>query len=82
MVRLKLFQADQFYKKVLQVEAYEIMVTFNEDEFDDNGQIKADRLFYYFQEASSGDVNKRGVGPDDLCRNNQPCIDVSVVFIS
>lgn len=53
------------------MERFEIKVKFDPDEFDGNGRLKADRIFYYFQEASEGDVNARGLGPADLIKNDQ-----------
>ncbi|MDO4869370.1 MAG: thioesterase [Bacillota bacterium] len=53
------------------MERFEFKVKFGSDEFDSNGRLKADRIFYYFQEVSEGDVNARGVGPKDLMRQNQ-----------
>lgn len=53
------------------MDAFEITVKFNEDEFDEQGRLKADRIFYYFQEVSEADVNYHHVGPSDLMKENQ-----------
>lgn len=53
------------------MERFEDRVIFKQEEFDEKGDLSADRIFYYFQEISEGDVNARGVGPEDLVKLNQ-----------
>lgn len=49
---------------------FTIDIEVTEEDFDERGYLKADRIFQFFQNASEGHVNSLGVGPDDLIKRD------------
>ena len=49
---------------------YTIDINVNDEDYDKQGRIKADRVFHFFQDASEAQVNYLGIGPDDLIKRD------------